>query len=338
MIQEEIILKYLNKEASAAESAMVESWAAKNPMDFQLMEDIFVTSSTVQDIQVFDLDAEWDAFMDAVEVQEDKEEEHEATVVPMNPPVEAKTVSLWRELRPALLTASMLFIAIVAYFLYPRGEIVHLAEAQGDTITLPDNTVVSLDENAVVAYPRSFKNKEERIVKLTGIATFDITPDPDKPFIVETNLAGVRALGTIFEVDATDVAKTGVKNIEGLIRFFDVVEVEKSVDVKEGESFVYDGADFAETTPLPDPVFRTFKAPQIVTHSVREIVNYIYTISNGHAVPKGENFDWNRRIEVDLKTQDLQKLLREIQNKASVTLIKKDCSDCYEIRSFRVRN
>ncbi len=340
MIQEEIILKYLNSDATAAESAMVESWAAQNPLDFRLMKDIYVTSSEIKDIKVFDVDQEWDAFMDLVdEVEDEEEKQSEAKVVPLKTAIEAKEVSIWRELRPVLLTASLLMCAVVAYFLYPRGEITHLAQAAGETISLPDNTVVTLNENSIVKYPRSFDDKNERIVELTGIATFDITPNPDKPFIVETNLAGVRALGTVFEVDATDTSQTGVRNIEGLIRFFDVVDETKSVDVKEGESFTYDGSDFAETTPLPDPVFRTFEAPapELPMYTVREVVNYIYRISNGHAVPKGEDFDWNKRIQVELKTLDLDKLLREVRMKASLTLIKKDCPDCYEIRRFRVR-
>lgn len=338
MLKEETILKYLNTQCSAEEISAVEKWIAQNPSDFKLMEAIFNESSKAKDIQIFDVDAEWDAFMEQVDAQE-SESTKEAKVIEMAPVAVEKPISLWRELRPALLTASMLLLVVCAYFLWPRTEITHLAEADGKELVLPDETKVSLTEGAILTYPTSFENKDERIVVLEGIATFDVTPDPDKPFIVQTKLAGVQALGTIYEVDASDPLLTGVKNIEGLINFFDVVDESKAVKVKEGESFSYDGSDFTETTP-PKPIVKTFEFEEVTKfYSVREIVNRIYTLSNGHAVPKGDNIDWNKKMPIDdINTSSLKRLLDEIQNKASVTLIKTDCPDCYIIKSFRVRN
>ena len=338
MLKEELILKYLNAQCSPEEISEVEGWIAQNQSDFKLTEAIFNESSKAKDIKIFDVDAEWDAFMNLVDAQEENKYP-EAKVIELKPAALDEPVSLWRELRPALLTAMMLFFVVSAYFLWPRAEITHLATAEENEIVLPDDTQVVLEEGAILTYPRTFDNKEERVVTLEGIATFDVTPNPDKPFIVQTALAGVQALGTVYEVDASNPAVTGVKNIEGLINFFDVVDETKAVKVKKGESFSYDGKAFKETTPLPPPVERTFEfKEEIKFYTVREIVNRIYTLSNGHAVPNGDNFDWNKRLPVDINTSNLKSLLDEIQNKASVTLIKTDCADCYIIKSFRVRN
>jgi hypothetical protein len=339
MIQEEIILKYLNNQCSAEELSFAESWIAKNPRDFKLTEDIYNESSQAKGIKLFNVDTEWTTFMELVDSQESKSTD-EAKVIPLdNSESRIKPVSLWKELRPAMLAASMLLLVISAYFLWPRNEITHLAQADGLNLELPDNTKVTLQEGASLTYPRTFENKNERVVILDGIATFDVTPNPNKPFIVQTALAGVQALGTVYEVNALDPSVTSVKNIEGLINFFDVQDTSKAVKVNEGESFSYDGSAFTETTPLPEPKELTFEFKEVKKlYSVREIVNRIYTLSNGHAVPNGDNFDWNKRIPVDINTKDLKKLLNEIQNKASVTLIKTDCEDCYIIKSFRVRN
>ncbi len=338
MIREEILLKYLNDQCTPAEKVGVENWKVRNQEDFALMEAIFIESSQAKNIKLFDVESEWDAFMDMVDEDATSSDVQEAKVVDINQHKEEKPISLWRELRPAILTASVLLIAVVTYLVYPR-QIVHLAGADGMDLILPDETKVTLAENATVTYPSSFNGKETRTVILDGVATFDVTPDPDKPFIVQTNLAGIQALGTIYEVDASELAKTGVKNIEGLINFYDVVDTTKSVQVEEGESFSYDGSTFENTSP-PDPVTLEFPIPKkkISYHSVREVINRIYAVSNGHTVHKGDNIDWNKKIPIDLETNDLNTLLQEIQNKASVTLIKRDCSDCYEIRSFRVRN
>ncbi len=336
MIQEDLILKYLNKQCSAEEQSTVESWKAKNPSDFSLMEDIFNESSKAKNIKLFDVEAEWDAFMKLVEVEE-SESADDAKVIPLTQEKVEKPISLWRELRPALLTASMLLLVVCAYFLWPRNEITHLAQEDGQELMLPDETKVTLNPGSVLTYPRTFDDKKERVVILEGLATFDVTPNPDKPFIVQTALAGVQALGTIYEVDATDPKVTGVKNIEGLINFFDVVDTSKAVKVKKGESFSYDGSEFKETTPI-EPKILNFDPAPIKLYTVREIMNRIFTLSNGHAVPNGNNFDWNKRIPVDIETENLKQLLDEVQEKASVTLIKTDCSDCYIIKSFRVRN
>ena len=347
MIREELILQYLNNQASAADSQLVESWKEENPVDFALMEEIWIESSSVNEIELFNVETEWDSFMEMVAVDEESTElnqnQPETKHIQLVPKQEEefkeeRTVSLWKEWRPFAVAASLLAIAAVSYVLWPRGDI-QLLVIEDQEIVLPDATVVNINEGSSISYPYSFEDKKQRLVKIDGIATFDITPDPNKPFIVEVNGVGVKALGTIFEVDASIEGETGVKNIEGLIRFFEVQDTNKFVLVEEGQSFVHDGTGFKETTPLPEPTTKEFAAPKpdIPLHSVREIVNYMRLISNGHVVVKGDEFDWNKEIRVHLKTENLSKLIREVQNKASLTLIKKDCGDCFELRSFKVR-
>lgn len=355
MIREELILQFLDQTIAAEDAVIVREWASKNPSDFGLMKEIWDISSEAKDIKIFDVDAEWESFMESVEANEISNNIENAEHISDENPAssdnevsDGKVISLWKEWKPVAMTAAALFAVVLTYFLWPRDtEITFLAEKQSDKVELPDNTkvelpdntIVSLEDGATISYPKSFKGKEKRIVKLQGIATFDVHEDKDQPFIVQTYNSGIKALGTIFEVDGSAPEVTGVKNIEGLIKFFEKENEENFVEVKEGESFKFDGKGFANVTPLP-PTIKTFEAPpppQIPYHSVREIVNYMYTISNGHAVPKGGDFDWNKKIQVDLKTLNLEKLIRDIQLKASLTLIKKDCSDCYEIRSFRVR-
>jgi len=350
MIREELILQYLNNQASTADIKLVESWKKENPEDFALMEEIWSESSSVKEIELFNVETEWDNFMAMVATAEDSTEQSqnrsETKTIQLVPEQDEgleqdKPVSLWREWRPFAVAASLLAITAISYFLWPRGDIQHMALVDQDKITLPDQTIVTINEGSTVTYPRSFENKEKRIVGLDGIATFDVFSNPDQPFVVEVNGTGIKALGTIFEIDATDSVSTGVKNIEGLIRFFELENVDNFVTIEEGQSFIYDGSGFSETTPR-EPVVKEFVPPPppprvIPLHTVREIVNYMRLISNGHVVPKGDDFDWNKKIRIDLQTENLSKLIREVQRKASLTLVKKDCGDCYELRRFKVR-
>lgn len=68
-----------------------------------------------------------------------------------------------------------------------------------DSITLPDGTRVQISSGSRLTYPKEFKGDFRR-VQLLGQAFFEVTPNKDKPFIVETGQMEVMALGTAFEV------------------------------------------------------------------------------------------------------------------------------------------
>lgn len=344
MIKEELILQYLDKTISADDAVLVQDWAEQNPEDFRLMQELWAADDKVAEIQLFDTELAWSSFMDALEmpvvegissdgehVQDDNGPHHETEGSP-------EKISLWKKWRPAAMAAAALIAVVALYFLWPTDQyITHYADAESDKVILPDSTIVSLEEGSVIKYSKSFDKQEKRIVALKGIAVFDVASDPLKPFIVEASGIGVKALGTIFEVDAEDSIQTGVKNIEGLIRFFELANEESFIDVEEGESFVFDGSGFTETTPRPDPQIFYFSPPPIPYHTVREVVSYINKISDGQTVAVGENFDWQRELQVSLETNDLEELIRAIKKQASITLVNKGCSKCYEIHRFRVR-
>lgn len=65
--------------------------------------------------------------------------------------------------------------------------------------TLSDGSVVYLAQNTVFSFPEKFETKKRNVI-LKGEAFFDITPDPGKPFTIETDEATIRVLGTAFNV------------------------------------------------------------------------------------------------------------------------------------------
>lgn len=68
-------------------------------------------------------------------------------------------------------------------------------------IVLPDGSTVLLNANSKLSYPNVFESNERRI-KLEGEAFFDVTKNPDMPFIIEVNDAEVKVLGTSFNVNS----------------------------------------------------------------------------------------------------------------------------------------
>ena len=349
MIREELILQYFNNQLSVSDRELVMEWAAEYPVDFQLSKEIWEHSSHAKDIKIFNVEDEWSSFMDAIDLQESSNEEfttpdaeHQSDKLSSgNQEAKVISISRWKEWRPVVATAAMFILVAAAYFLWPRNsEILYLSSNDTKEVELSDKTIVQVQAGSSIRYLKSFDGEDKRIVHLDGIATFDIAYDPEHPFVVQTHNSGVKALGTVFIVDGSSKEQTGVENIEGLIRFFDIKVEDKFKDVKEGESFVYDGSDFVETTIKPEPRIRRFEAlaiPKSPSPTVAQVVNYLYRISNGHTVHKGDDFDWNRRVDINMNSTNVDVILNRLGMKASVVKVKKNCSDCYEIKSIRIR-
>jgi len=70
-------------------------------------------------------------------------------------------------------------------------------------VTLPDGSTVVLNEGATLRYPKTFG--KTRKVKLTGEAFFQVTKNPERPFVVDAGNATVTVLGTTFNVNSSPV-------------------------------------------------------------------------------------------------------------------------------------
>ena len=68
-------------------------------------------------------------------------------------------------------------------------------------VVLSDNTVVWLNAGSRLVYPTQFKGKN-REVMLFGEAFFEVSKNPEKPFIVKTSDLQIKVLGTKFNVSA----------------------------------------------------------------------------------------------------------------------------------------
>lgn len=68
-------------------------------------------------------------------------------------------------------------------------------------LTLSDGTSVVLNSSSAIRYPSHF-NSQSREIELEGEAFFSVSRNENKPFLVHTDRATVRVLGTKFNVNA----------------------------------------------------------------------------------------------------------------------------------------
>ncbi len=86
------------------------------------------------------------------------------------------------------------------------------------TVFLPDSTLVTINSGSVIIYPEKQSGKE-RYVYLNGEAYFEVTHNPDLPFIVKTDGLEVEVLGTKFNVSAySDDPNITTSLKEGIVR------------------------------------------------------------------------------------------------------------------------
>ncbi len=108
-------------------------------------------------------------------------------------------------------------VMVKIFVLGPSVNMVTVAALGGNMeVTLPDSTHVWLNRDATLRYPETFA-KTERKVELQGEAYFDVTRNPNRPFIVEGERMDVRVLGTQFNFNSSLETLSTVSLIEGSI-------------------------------------------------------------------------------------------------------------------------
>ena len=96
--------------------------------------------------------------------------------------------------------------------------------AQNDTkITLSDGTQIKLRRNSMLSYPSRF-NKEERKVKFSGAAFFDVASNKKSPFTVSSPNVEITVKGTTFGISAReDNDFTQVTLFEGIVDLTSII-------------------------------------------------------------------------------------------------------------------
>lgn len=100
--------------------------------------------------------------------------------------------------------AAMLLIGLFSWIVF-QSEI---QQTKWDTlqsnnakkqITLSDGTEIYLNKNSELEFPTEFP-QNQRLVKLKGEAFFNVKPNKEKPFIIETKNTKTKVLGTSFNI------------------------------------------------------------------------------------------------------------------------------------------
>ncbi len=139
--------------------------------------------------------------------------------------------------------AAILLIAVAGVFLLQPEDnqlVVQTEAAEQQKITLEDGSIIVLNENSKLTYPKNFNKSEQRSVILAGEAYFSVQSDATKPFVITTAQTEIAVLGTEFNVRAYPRENlTEVEVEEGRVQF-SVLQSDQSVILKAGEKGIFD--------------------------------------------------------------------------------------------------
>ncbi len=208
----ELIYKKLEGTISPPEKEKLDAWleaAPANRITALGIETVWNKSDSLKATVDVDLEEEFSFLESKMEEEEPNQKETAPKVVSINPPKRSN-------FRWLAIAASLLLLAAAFFILSDTNEpnkpmannevldwLMYTTTDSPETFTLPDQSVVHLNANTELHYPKEF-DKEQRLVKLKrGETFFEVSHDKNHPFIVQTDYELVTVLGTSFNVNIT---------------------------------------------------------------------------------------------------------------------------------------
>lgn len=194
----DLIAKYYANECNQEETDELFQWVNENKENKQLFNQV------KQDLELINLsksmnkvnvDSAWENVKNRIK-------EDESINVEVSPKVrKLEFATVFKYAAMVLLVIGIGFTAVKLYNINSLNKVYASSTEQAKEVILPDGSKVFLNADSYISYPKNFSSKERR-VSLKGEAFFDVTKNPEKPFIIESNNAEVKVLGTSFNVNA----------------------------------------------------------------------------------------------------------------------------------------
>lgn len=192
--------------------------------------------------------------------------------------------------------------------------------------TLPDGSTVWLSPQSSISYPKTFE-KSKREITMIGEAFFEVTRNPERPFIIYSGALITRVWGTSFKINASGtnssnqvVVLTGKVSVtappsytESVKSFFGIHDHTNQVMLLPYQQVTYSKAakTFEKTTVTDRSAILCWKRENISFNNepvkkVIEVLNNNYAV---HIVAADKAIE-NYRIKADFSNQNLADILQ----------------------------
>jgi transmembrane sensor len=312
-MNEELLVKYLLGEISLQEQLSVEEWINSDQAHKRYFEHfrlIWEKSKLLAAASTVDENAAWLRFQQRIN----------GNVQPHTPVVSLKKKFNW--LAMVAILAGVVLAASLYYVWNKKTATPTLVVSDRRVLadTLPDGSVVTLNKNSSISYPRTFTGNE-RPVNLKGEAFFDVKPNRNKPFVVHVNDISVTVVGTSFNIK-TVAGKTEIVVETGVVK---VSRAGKTVEMKAGDRLFAPQADSSlEKDNAQDKLYNYYRSKQFVCDQTPlwklvEVLNEAY---DAHIVIE-DNDIRSLQLTTTFNNESLDNTLQIIAETFAITVEKK---------------
>lgn len=189
-MNDELIIKYLNSEASEEEAKEVLNWIGESPdnkKEFTDLKKVWALTTTGN----ADNNNAWLYFLKNRSKQSPKI-------------INLRFIRYAAVFLFILATGSTLYYLLKdfnsANLVYEKNTTISVPYGQMANVELPDGTKVMLNSGSTLTYKGNFSDGQ-RFVSLKGEAFFDVTKDIEHPFIVNTQFLDFKVYGTSFNIE-----------------------------------------------------------------------------------------------------------------------------------------
>lgn len=230
-----LLKSYCNNECDPRQAAEAEEWLLAN-------------------IDSHDADAVFEQLLSEITITTDAAAKRRARER-LNEFVEQKRIAphkssagFWRMFTMVAQAVAIVVLLCTSIYLYRRTSdtqsMVEEYASYGETrqIVLPDGSKMWLRADSRVIYPQEFGNKIRRVY-VSGEVFAEVSKDPDRPFIIESNKASVRVLGTTFDFKSyRDAYNVELSLLEGSVALTVVTEAAEQLEylLRPGEMICVD--------------------------------------------------------------------------------------------------
>ncbi|UZR97455.1 FecR family protein [Chondrinema litorale] len=258
-VDKELLDKFFNNQCSAEEEKKVKAWLSFMKSDFHdmsaLEEDWYQFETPKEDKSFWDKELLFEKLQTLILKKEQTDAKPLRKIYSNESQENRPTIPIHTKSKPrfgnyaAVIIAFLVGLATFYYFVNNQSIEEPIAEetltkynpkGTKSTITLSDGTVVKLNSESSISFPRRFKGGK-RIVKLEGEAFFEVTSDTNRPFIVQTGELEAKVLGTSFNVNTlSDHNKVDIALVTGKLAVYSSTNQENREILLPTESAVFD--------------------------------------------------------------------------------------------------
>lgn len=314
----ELLTKHISGEISPTEESALKQWLQRDPGNRKILEEMeaaWESMDRINDVADINIDKEWERQQKALHFRDRTRQR------------DTRSLSYWNISKMAAVFLVLFAAAFAIYYFGPDFQQVRkTGDRQVLSVTLPDGTLVTLNENSTIKYPTGFKGTRRKVT-LEGEAFFEVTEDKEKPFVIVADEAMIEVLGTSFNVNAFEENEDIVVTVaEGNVELYLQTSPAERLRLEHGTSGVLNKEN-KSLTKKSEPLINSmaWKTKQIILddYTLSEAVQLLENVYKTSIRIKDPEIS-ECHINATFDRQSLESVLKVIESTLDVRVKKVD--------------